>query len=71
MGCLLAEFKLTAMLDGGRLEGTAAFLGWSPLHSTSQVLSLSPSISREKFRGFIFFLFLLICDDHKKEEPFP
>lgn len=25
MGCLLAEFKLTAMLYGGRREGTAAF----------------------------------------------
>lgn len=40
MGCLLAEFKLTAMLYGGRREGTTVF--WvAPLCTPPLLLSLS------------------------------
>lgn len=63
MGCLLAEFKLTAMLfgggrrgrDGGRAGGgrfglvAAAFWGFSPLHSPPLLThSRFPLESREE-----------------------
>lgn len=44
MGCLLAEFKLTAMLYGGRREGTTAF--WvSPLCTPPLNISFSLFLS--------------------------